>query len=75
MSIGVYPSTSRILDLIQHMQALMPDLSGPGTLSLSAPTLNNLALQLKAEIISCYNEDCSAIALDKFIGDELSFTM
>jgi hypothetical protein len=57
------------------MQALMSGSAGPDGFSLSAPTQDGLVSKLKAEIISCYNDDPNLIFLDKFVKNELSFTM
>ncbi|KAF8337988.1 uncharacterized protein EI90DRAFT_3151826 [Cantharellus anzutake] len=68
-----YTTVLAISDFGAHMRTLMSDSAGPDGFTLSAPTQDDLISKLKAEIISCYNDDPNLIFLDKFVKNELSF--
>ncbi|KAF8327243.1 uncharacterized protein EI90DRAFT_3018300 [Cantharellus anzutake] len=62
-----YPSVSAISEFADCIRGLAPDDSSDShPFLISAATQEDLMEKLKAEIISCYNDDTSCIALDKF---------
>ncbi|KAF8327238.1 uncharacterized protein EI90DRAFT_3127288 [Cantharellus anzutake] len=70
-----YPSVSAILEFADCIRGLAPDDSSDShSFLISAAMQEDLVEKLKAEIISCYNDDTSHIALDKF-SRGLSFWM
>ncbi|KAF8315534.1 uncharacterized protein EI90DRAFT_3135107 [Cantharellus anzutake] len=70
----LYPSVSAITEFADCMRGLIPDNTlDSDSLSISATTQVALVSKLQDEIIACYNDDTSHIALDKFVKSEFSF--
>ncbi|KAF8319831.1 uncharacterized protein EI90DRAFT_3132353 [Cantharellus anzutake] len=62
-----YPSVSAISEFADCIRGPAPDDSSDShPFLISVATQEDLVEKLKAEIISCYNDDTSRIALDKF---------